>query len=136
MAETRKGRKSQSDYRELIAKALISDRFSLEEFPVLSQLPAIERWATAHPHELLPRGKALQLLLARSVADVIAKIGDADDLVLRRIVLYLQLRYQQHQSVKAIAESWQCSTVHVWRTVGQRALNLVTERFLEVARSA
>jgi len=135
MAEMRRGRKSQEAYRELVGKALLSDRFTLDEFPVLSQLPAVEQWAAAHPRDLCPRGKALQLLLRQAVAEVIASVGEADDVAVRRLVEYLQLRYQQGISVKGIADRWGCSTVQVWRAAGQRALDLVTARFLDLARA-
>jgi hypothetical protein len=136
MAEARRGRKSHEAYRELVAKALLSDRFTLDEFPVLSQLPAVEQWALAHPRELCPRGKALQLLLRQAVTAVIALVGEADDLATRRLVEYLQLRFQQGMPVRSIAEQWGCSTVQVWRSAGRRALDLVTGQFLELARSA
>ena len=135
MAETRKGRKSQADYRDLIGKALLSDRFTLEEFPVLSQLPAIERWATTHPHELLPHGKALQLLLGKSVADVIVLLDDTPDGATHRVAEYLRLRYQQQKKVKDIAEQWDLSAEQIWRSAGRRSLDLITERFLQIARS-
>src|SRR5579862_7610632 len=135
MADVRRGRLSQGEYRELVGKALQADRFTLDEFPVLSQLPAVERWAAAHEREICLRGKALQLLLRQSVAEVIASVGEADDAVTRRLVEYLQLRFQQNLPVRAVAERWGCSTVHVWRCAGLRALDLVTERFFELARS-
>lgn len=136
MADTRRGRKSQEAYRELVAKALLADRFTLDEFPVLSQLPAVEQWASAHPRELCPRGKALQALLRQAVAEVIAAVGDADDVAVRRLVEYLRLRYQESVSVKGIAERWGCSTVQVWRSAGRRALDLVTARVLELGRAS
>jgi hypothetical protein len=118
----------------LVAKALLSDRLTLDEFPVLSQLPSVETWALAHPRELCPRGRALQVLLLQAVTDVVVSVSEADDLATRRLVEYLQLRFQQRLSVRAIAERWGCSAVHVWRSTGRRALDLVTARFLEAAR--
>jgi hypothetical protein len=132
--EARRGRKSLDQYRELVAKALVSDRFTLDEFPILSQLPVVEQWATTNPRQLCARGKALQALLRQAVADVIAEAGDADDAAVRRLVDYLQLRYQEGLSVKAIAQQWGCSTVQVWRSAGRRALDLVTACFLDRAR--
>lgn len=72
MTDSKRGRKSQANYRELVAKALRSDRFTFDEFPVLSQLPAIEQWAAAHGRELLPHGKALQVFLRHAIEDVSA----------------------------------------------------------------
>lgn len=134
MAETRRGRKSQEAYRELVAKALLADRFTLEEFPVLSQLPAVEQWAAANPRELLPRGRALQHLLRHAVTDVIEAAGEPDDVAVRRLVEYLDMRYRKQCRVKAIADQWGCSSVQVWRSSGRRALDLVTARFLILAR--
>jgi hypothetical protein len=134
MAEPRRGRKSQEAYRALVAKALLADRFTLEELPVLSQLPAVETWAAANPRELLPRGKALQHLLRRAVADIIEAVGEPDDVAMRRLVEYLDLPYRKQWHVKAIAAQWGCSTVQVWRSTGHRALDLVTARFLILAR--
>lgn len=136
MAESKRGRKSQADYREQIAKALLSDRFTLEDFPVLSQLPAVQAWANAHPNELLPHGKALQGLLRQAVRDVFARIGDAEDRQLQRVADYLSSRYLCGISVNEIAERWDCSRVHVWRVAGKYALELVTERFMEIARES
>jgi hypothetical protein len=136
MAETRRGRKSQASYRELVAKALLADRFALEESPVLSQLPAIERWVSDHEHELLPHGKALHIALHQAIQRVIATIGDADDVQLVRVVQYLRWRYVERVSVKQIAEQGGCSSVHVWRTAGCRALDMVTDAFLAIARSS
>jgi hypothetical protein len=134
MADGRRGRKRQEEYRELVMKALTADRFTLEDFPILSQLPAIEHWAAAHPRELLPHGKAIQGYLRQAVKDVIASVGEPEDETMRRLVEYLQLRYLQKVSQKAIAERWGCSTVQVWRSVGHRAIDLITARFLELAR--
>jgi hypothetical protein len=119
-----------------VTKALLSDRFELEEFPALSQLLAVERWAQDHPSELLPHGKAMQRLLRQSIMDVIARIGEADDMQLAMVVDYLRVRYVEGGSVNAIAEAWGCSRVHVWRKAGKIAMDFVTERFLELARDA
>lgn len=137
MPEVRRGRKRQSEYRELVVKAfrVIEDRSALETFPVLSQLPAIEQWATAHPRELLPHGKALQRLLLQAVAEVLAGLGEDDDAWLARFKDLLRQHYQQRVAVHTLAKQWGCSRVQVWRSYGQRALDMVTERFLELARS-
>jgi len=65
---------------------------------------------------------------------VIAEAGDVDDVAVGRLMEYLRLRYQDGQSVRAIAERWRCSTVQVWCSSGRRELDLVTARFLERAR--
>ncbi|MBA3825416.1 MAG: hypothetical protein H0X24_16150 [Ktedonobacterales bacterium] len=136
MAESRRGRKSQSDYKVLVGKALtlLGDLFALDEFPILSQLPAVEQWAAAHHHDLLPHGKGLRALLQHAVALVIEKIGDEESGTSARLVQYLQLRYQQGLLVKDIAERWSLSAEQVWRSSGRRALELVTDQFLEIAR--
>ena len=106
MAETRRGRKSQSDYKVLVGKALtlLDNLFALDEFPILCQLPAVEQWSTAHHHELLPHGKGLRTILRQAVALVIERIGDEESGASARLVEYLQLRYQQSHLVKDIAE--------------------------------
>ncbi len=134
MSGTRKGRKSLSAYRDLIGKALLAECITLEDFPVLSQFPAIEERIRSFEFELFPRGKALQSLLREAVHDVLQGIGHSDDKSLGRIAEYIKLRYQQKQSVKHIAEQWQISTVQVWRSAGQVSLGLITDRFLEKAR--
>jgi hypothetical protein len=134
MAETRRGRKSQSSYRALVGKALsyLDDLCALNEFPVLSQLPAIEQWAADHAHDLLPHGKALRGYLRKATAEVIAGIGE--DGTSARLVEYIQLRYQQRMLVKDIAERWHLSVEQVWRSAGRQALELITEQFLQIAR--
>lgn len=136
MAETRRGRKSQSDYKSLVGKALLlfNDLFALDEFPVLSQLPAVEQWVSAHEHELLPHGKALRALLRQAVAKVIEQIGDGEGGTSARLVAYLRLRYQQGLLVKDIADQWNLSVEQVWRSAGRRALELITDQFLQSAR--
>jgi hypothetical protein len=120
----------------LVAKALVSDRFALDAFPILSQLPAVEQVAAANPRLLCARGKALQTFLRQAVSEVIAAAGDTDDVAVGRLVEYLRWRYQEGVSVRAIAQRWGCSTVQVWRSTGRRALDLVTVRFLEQVRAA
>jgi len=60
------------DYCVLVDRALFADCYTLDGFPVLSELPLVARWGEAHPRDLLPRGKALHALLRRAVADVAA----------------------------------------------------------------
>ncbi len=134
MSGTRKGRKSLSDYRDLVGNALLADCLTLEDFPVLSQFPAIEERMKSFEYELFPRGKALQSLLREAIYDVLKGIGNSDDQSLCRMDKYIKLRYQQKCSVKQIAEEWHVSTVQVWRSAGQLSLALITERFLEKAR--
>src|SRR5215469_1689770 len=76
--EGRRGRRSLDNYRELVGKALLSDRLTLDEFPVLSQLPSVQTWAQAHPREQCPRGRALQVLLRQAMTDVVVSVGEAD----------------------------------------------------------
>jgi len=70
---------------ELVGRALAADRFDLDTFQTLSELPAVERFAAAYPHALLPRGKALQLLLERTVAEVATAYAEDSDRPLRKI---------------------------------------------------
>jgi hypothetical protein len=117
-----------------VGKALAADRFTLDEFPVLSALPAVERFATAHPHALLPRGKALQLLLSRAIGEVATAYADDADATMRRIAAYVRLRYQERQSVTAIAQQWQMERSALSHQLSRRALLVVTHRFLHLAQ--
>jgi hypothetical protein len=117
---------------KLVGKALRADRFTLDAFPVLCQLPAVEQWAASHPRALLARGKALQALLRRAVADVATDYAEDDDATLRRLATYVRLRYQEHQSVTAIARQWQLNRTYVSRSVSLRAVQVITHRFVQI----
>lgn len=121
-------------YTELVGKALGADRFALDAFSVLSELPAIEAWAVAHPQALLARGKALQVLLRRAVADVATGYAEDDDTTMRRLAAYVRLRYQECQSVTAIARQWQLDRSALSHQLSRRALLVVTHRFLQLAQ--
>ncbi len=118
---------------ELVGRALAADRFDLEAFPILSELPAIERFVAAHPHALLPRGKALQLLLERSVAEVATAYAEDVDRTLRKIAAYVRLRYQEGKTVKDIAEAWGLERSVLSRQLSRRSLQVVAHRFLQLA---
>lgn len=121
------------EYIRLVGKALVADRFDLDDFRVLSKLPAVERFATAHPHALLPRGKAIRLLLDRAVAEVATAYAEDQDRTLRRIAAYVRLRYQEGKSVKDIAEVWGLDRTVVSRQYSRRSLQVVSHRFLQLA---
>ena len=104
-----------------------------DAFPVLSELPAVERFAVAHPYALLPRGKALQLLLNRAIGDVTTAYAEDADRTLRRIAAYVRLRYQEGKSVKAIAEAWGLDRTVLSRQLSRRSLKVVSHRFLQLA---
>jgi hypothetical protein len=123
------------NYSELVGKALVADRFALDAFPVLGELPAVERFAAAHPHALLPRGKAVQALLWRAVAEVATAYADERDLLLRRIAAFVRLRYQERQTVTAIAKAWGMDRADLSRQVSRRAVEVVAHRFFCLARS-
>jgi hypothetical protein len=93
------------EYCALVGKALFADCYTLDDFPVLSELPLVAQWAQAHPRELLPRGKALHALLRRAVADVVA-CAPENDASLGRVADFARLRYQQRLTVVAIARQW------------------------------
>jgi hypothetical protein len=119
----------------LVGKALGEDRFALDAFPVLSELPAIERFAATHPHALLPRGKAVQVLLWRAVAEVATAYADERDALLRRIAAFVRLRYQEGQTVTAIARAWGVDRSDLSRQLSRRAVEVVAHRFFSLARS-
>jgi hypothetical protein len=123
-----------TSYCELVGKALGADRFTLDVFPVLSRLPAVEQWAAAHPHALLARGKALQALLRRAVADVATGYADTDDVALRQLAVYVRLRYQEQQSVAAIAQQWLLNRSYVSRRWSHRAVQVIAHRFAQLVQ--
>jgi hypothetical protein len=122
-------RSEESSLATLVGKALNADRFVLETFPVLSELPPIEQWTSAHPRELLCRGKALQALLRRAVADVASSYAKEDDTALRRLAEYVRLRYQEGMSVTEIAKRWQMNRSGVSHRFSGRAVQLIAHRF-------
>jgi len=123
-------------YRELVAKALQADLFALDEFPVLSELPLVAAWAEAHPREMLPRGKVLRALLRRATGDVRAAVQDAQDRSSQRLGQFVQLRYQEQQTVTAIAEHLHLTRAYVSRSLGRRATEVIARRFVQLAESA
>ncbi len=121
-------------YANLVGKALAADRFTLDEFPLLSELPAVERFAAAYPHALLPRGKALQVLLSRAIGEVATTYAEDSDATMRRLAAYVRRRYQERQSVTAIARQWQMERSALSHQLSRRALLVVTHRFLQLAQ--
>jgi len=119
----------------LIGKALFCDAYALDSFPVLSGLPLIARWAEAHPRELLPRGKALQVLLRRAVSDV-ATFRLEGDAHLARVSEFTRMRFAERQRMTAIAAEWGVDRSYLHRTVGRPALELVTRRFVQLVSEA
>jgi hypothetical protein len=116
-----------------VGKALGADRFELDGFRVLSELPAVERFAVAHPQTLLPRGKAIRILLDRAVAEVATAYAEDADWTLRRIAAYVQLRYGEGRTVTAIAQEWGLERSALSHQLSRRALQVVTHRFLQLA---
>ncbi len=123
MAETKRGRKSQSSYREIVGEALslLHNGDALEKLPVLSQLPGVDAWVRAHPNLFMAKSKGLKHLLRQAIMEV---------------CLISRMRMMTHWLVSLItcacaisiaipwfeiAKTWQCSTVHVWRRAGHRA---------------
>jgi hypothetical protein len=120
------------DYCALVGKALFADCYTLDAFPVLSQLPLVSQWAEAHPHDLLPRGKALYGLLRRAVADVVTCAPEGDRF-LGQVAEFARLRYQERLTVAAIAQRWGLSCKHLHCNYRRPALELVTRRFLQLS---
>jgi hypothetical protein len=133
MTQLRSATPDAGDLCMLVGKALEADRFDLDEFPVLSEVPGIERFAVAHPHALLPRGKALQLLLTRAVTEVSTVYAEDGGRTLRKIAANVRLRYQDKCSVKDIAEAWGFDRTVLSRQLSRCSLQVVSHRFLQLA---
>lgn len=121
-------------YAAMVGKALVADRFRLDEFPVLSELPAIEAWAASHPRALLARGSALQAILRKSVADVAAAYAEDDDASLRRLAAFVRMRYLERRSVAAIADEWRMNRSALSHCLSRKALLLISHRFLQLVQ--
>jgi len=122
------------DYCALVGKALFADCYTLDDFPALSELPLVARWAEAHPRELLPRGKALHALLRRTVADVAACAPEGDP-YLARVADFTRLRYQERLTVAAISRRWGMHRRSMYGGYTRQALELVTRRLLQLAEA-
>ncbi len=120
------------DYCVLVDRALFADCYTLDDFPVLSELPLVVRWAEAHQRDLLPRGKALHVLLRRAVADVVACAPEGDA-CLAQVADFARLRYQERLTVSAIARRWGMHRRSLYGGCTRRALELVTRRVLQLA---
>lgn len=114
---------------EVVGRALMSSRLTLDSFPVLSELAVIEQWSAAHPRELLCKGKALHTLLRRAVSDVAFGYAKDEDPTLRRLAEFVRLRYIDQLTVTEIARRWQMNRSAVSHRFSGRALQLVARRF-------
>src|SRR5215472_8163499 len=98
-------------YYQLVAQALLKldDWFELEEYPVLSQMPAVVAYARSHPYDILPHGQAISQLLTRAVEEVSSQCATSQGRTMQRAAIYLRSRYLEKQTVKTIAQQMHLS---------------------------
>jgi len=133
MKDTRKGRISHATYMRVVGQVLINDWFALDKCETLTQIAVVQELVAAYPNRFLSPGWAVRALLDRAIDEVIALARKSKDSHDYRLADFLELR-RQHKSVTAIAKEWRLSRECVSRTVGRKAINLVTERFLALTK--
>jgi len=123
-------------YYQLVAQALLKldDWFELEDYPVLSQMPAVVAYARSHSYDILPHGQALSQLLRRAVEEVSSQCATSPGRTMQRAAVYLRSRYLEKQTVKTIAQQLGISTDQLGRTVGVLSIPLVAKQFYRLAR--
>ncbi len=133
MTNGRRGRPSHDDYARRVAEALRFDLFELDECSVLAQLPGVRAMICLHQHAVLPTGTALRAMLDEAVADieVVAKVSN--DPIMKRIAIFLQIWYREHDTVVRVSKVLGVSRSTVVHSVQPRAIELVAKRFLELA---
>ena len=133
MTNTRKGRISLATYTRVVGQSLTCDWFALDKCETLTQFAVVQELVAAYPNRFLSPGWAVRALLDKAMDEVIALARKSKDTQDHRLADFLELR-RQHESVTAIAKEWNLSRECVSRTVGRKAISLVTERFLALTK--
>lgn len=133
MGEGRRGRISVVEYEAVVGRMLTRDWFVLDTCEVLTQLDLVESLVATHPARYPSRGAAVRWLLDKAIDQVVAACDASADTGSVRIAEFLR-RWRAGDSVVAIAREWGISREYVSRTVGHRAIHLVTRRVLAIGR--
>ncbi len=133
MAEGRRGRISQATYLRVVGAMLTRDWFALDQCDILTQLDLVEQLVTQYPTRYLCKGLAVRAILDKAIQQVIDACRASADPASVRVATYLDLR-KQGQTTAAIARSWGMTREYVSRSVGRRAIHLVTDRTLRLGR--
>lgn len=127
--ELRRGRISHATYVQAIGQALARDWFKLENCDILTQLDLVRHLVSTYPEKYPSPGWAVRALLDKAIDDVVTLCRSHPDATNSRIVDFLEGR-RSGISVTAIALRWNLSRECVSRTIGRKAVFLVTERVL------
>jgi hypothetical protein len=129
MAERRRGRIAHATYVRTVGQMLTRDWYALDDCEILTQLELVDQLVASHPTRYLCRGAAVRAILDRAIAQVVAACRASSDTGSRRMADFLEAR-QRGLSVAAVAREWGISREYISRTVGRRAIRLVTDRVL------
>jgi hypothetical protein len=132
-ADVRRGRISMAEYEAVVGRMLTRDWFALDHCDVLAQLDIVNSLINRYPARFLSKGAAVRWLLDKAIDQVIAACEASADAGSLRVAQFLQQR-QAGASVAAIAREWGISREYVSRTIGRRAVQLVTKRVLALGR--
>ena len=111
------------------------DWFALDASEILTQFELVDYLVSAEPRRYWSKGQAVRVLLDRSIEHVIAHIQKSDDKSNNRVAEFLQKR-KAGISIAAIGRDWGMTREHLSRSVNRQAIQLVTERFLTLARQS
>lgn len=129
----RRGRPSRSDYIRLVASLVRCDMWELNDCETFANYPGVRTLVSRHQRACLPMGVALKLLIDRAVTDVIETLSLGPVGRSARVATFLQLWYNEGQTVVAVAKVLDLHRTHVVASVQRPALELVATRFLELA---
>ncbi len=129
----KRGRISHSAYEQAVGKMLMRTWDVLDTCDTLTQLDVVQHFCTVNPRKYPTPGFAVRELLDLAIEQVIRISLDAKDITTQRIAYYLMWR-RDKQSIAFIGESFGLSREYVTRTIGKRAIQLVTGRVLLIGR--
>jgi hypothetical protein len=130
---TKRGRISRAAYEQAVGKMLMRTWNVLDTCDVLTQLDVVQHFCEVNPRRYPTPGFAVRELLDMAMDQVIQISLKSKDIPTQRIAYYLLWR-MDNKSIAFIGESFSLSREYVTRTIGKRAIHLVTERVLQIGR--
>ncbi len=131
--DTKRGRTPRAAYTEAVGKMLTRTWDVLDTCDVLTQLDVVQHFCEVNPRKYPTPGFAVRELLDLAMDQVQRIALTSKDIPTQRIAYYLLFR-RDKKPVAFIAECFGLSREYVTRTIGKHAVQLVTERVLQIGR--
>jgi hypothetical protein len=132
-ARGRRGRLSREEYIRAVCAVIRWDPFRLDDCALLGQLPGVRGHAQQLSKAIFPTGTAIHRLIERSVEEVEQLAEMQRDAKSQRVARFLEVWYRQRGTVVSAAEALDLSRSYVAHRIQPHALELVAQRFLDLA---